>query len=384
MESKQVVALLLAGGRGSRLQELTENIAKPALHFGGKYRLIDFSLSGCVRAGIDTVGVLTQYEPHELNSYIGRGRPWNLDSQNGGVYILTPYINSSGANCWYRGTADAVRKNIQFVEKFAPREVLILSGDHIYEMDYSRLIAEHRKNDADLTICAKPVAWEEAYRFGILNTDDRGRITHFVEKPESPSGNLASMGVYVFKWEFLKNFLLRTDKSITDFGRNVIPYLIREENKVYSYNYKDYWMDIGTIQSYWQAHMDLLVNDSGLNLREMELYSRCHVTGVQYFSATSIIKNSVVGEGSIIAGDVINSVMFYDTELGRNSEINYSVILPGTRIGEGVKVNNAVIGRNTKINMGNQIGFRGKKEGITLVGNNRTIRARKNVTVAVK
>ncbi|MFW6237852.1 MAG: glucose-1-phosphate adenylyltransferase [Halanaerobiales bacterium] len=384
MKGKEVVAMLLAGGRGNRLQELTENIAKPALYFGGKYRLIDFPLSGCARAGIEAVGVLTQYEPLELNSYIGRGQPWNLDREDGGVYILAPYVNSSGKNCWYRGTADAVRKNIQFVERFTPEDVVILAGDHIYEMDYSHLLDFHRETEADLTICAREVPWEETYRFGILNVNKEGKVKKFMEKPRNPSSNLASMGVYIFKWNILKNYLTQTDKSVNDFGHSVIPLYLREGERVFAYRFNDYWMDVGTIQSYWQAHMDLLSADSGLNLRKMKIYSRCPVTDVQYFSSCSTIENSIVGGGSVISGNVKNSVIFYDVELGKNSEVVNSVILPGTRIKTGAKVSNSVIGRDSIIGRGANIGFEGEKEGITLVGNNRTIRSTLNVNTAIK
>ncbi|MFW5999414.1 MAG: glucose-1-phosphate adenylyltransferase [Halanaerobiaceae bacterium] len=370
---KKLLAILLAGGRGTRLGELTDNIAKPALHFGGKYRLIDFPLSNCTQSGIDTVGVITQYEPLELNSYIGRGKPWYLDKRNGGVFILPPYVNSAGKNCWYKGTADAVYQNINFIERFNPEHVLVLSSDHIYNMDYSKMFVHHKKHDAELTISVKPVCWQNANRFGIMDTDKEQRIVDFEEKPQKPKSNLASMGIYIFKWNVLREYLKYDSKPTMDFGKDIIPRILKQKRKIYAYFFDRYWKDVGTIQSYWQANMDLLSEDSSFNISEMEIYSRFPDLDVQYFTSTASVQNSLIGEGSVIRGNIKNSVIFYDVKVGRNSEIYDSVILPGAKIGNNVHIYNSVIGKNTIIEDGNYIGFPGSGEGITLIGNDRKI-----------
>ena len=382
MRSNEMIAMLLAGGKGTRLRELTENMAKPALHFGGKYRLIDFPLSNCVSAGIDTVGVLTQYEPLELNCYIGKGRPWHLDKRDGGAYVLPPYVNSNGNNCWYKGTADAISQNISFIERADPEYVLILSGDHIYNMDYSRMLDEHKKKEADLTISVKPVPWQEAYRFGIMNTDKDRRIIDFEEKPRDARSNLASMGVYIFKWDVLKKYLLAKEDRTVDFGKDIIPLMLRQGKRIYAYCFNKYWKDVGTVRSYWEANMDLISDNSGFDLREMDLYTRSPELGVQCFNSNSRVESSIIGEGSIIRGDIMKSIIFYNVEIGKNSTIKNSVILPGAKIGSNVHINNSVIGSNTLIEDGNYIGFPGQGEGITLIGNNKTIERKVEMTAA--
>ncbi|MFW6035677.1 MAG: glucose-1-phosphate adenylyltransferase [Halothermotrichaceae bacterium] len=369
MNKKEVVAMLLAGGRGTRLKELTEGIAKPAVYFGGKYRIIDFPLSNCSNSGINTVGVLTQYEPFILNTYIGTGSPWDLDVYDGGIYVLPPYVDTQGGNRWYKGTANAIFHNIDFIEQFDPEHVMILSGDHIYKMNYNKFLNYHKEKDADVSISVYPVPWEQASRFGIMDTDDDGQITDFYEKPEKPKSNLASMGIYIFKWPLLKKYL--TEKN-TDFGGDIIPAMLDNNKKVFAYRFTDYWKDVGTIESYWKANMDLLTDVSELKIdeRSWHIYSRNPNLPVQFVGEKADIHNSLVNEGCVVQGTVKNTVLHYNVTIGRGSVIKDSVILPGVKIGENVQVDKAIIGEGTIIKDNVKIG---SKEDVTLIGNGKCI-----------
>ncbi|MFW5999697.1 MAG: glucose-1-phosphate adenylyltransferase [Halanaerobiaceae bacterium] len=381
MSNKEVIAMLLAGGQGTRLRELTEEIAKPAVHFGGKYRIIDFALSNCTNSGINTIGVLIQYEPFVLNSYIGSGRPWDLDRNNGGLFVLPPYIDSRGDSNWYKGTADAVYHNISFIEEFNPEHVLILSGDHIYQMDYRKMLDFHRQKDAEVTISVRPVPWEEASRFGLMNTDDEDRIMEFQEKPDEPESNLASMGVYLFKWEVLREYLLRDDedKPAIDFGGDIMPRMLKDDRKVFAYCFNGYWKDVGTVKSFWEANMDLLEQDPDIKLDDPDwhIFSRNPNMPVQYISPTARLKNSMANEGCIIHGDVEGTLLYYGVKVGAGSVIRDSVILPDVKIGENVKIERAIIGEKTIICDNAEIGI--DDPGITLVGNRRTLKNGKEV-----
>lgn len=360
MISKDCVAMILAGGQGSRLGALTKNVAKPAVPFGGKYRIIDFPLSNCVHSGIDTVGVLTQYQPLELNTYIGNGTPWDLDRNNGGVYVLPPY-QSAKAGEWYKGTANAIYQNLGFLEGFAPENVLILSGDHIYKMHYGKMLDAHKKSDAAITIAVMPVPWDEASRFGIMNVDEDGRIVEFEEKPQNPKSNLASMGIYIFKYDVLKKYLCedeRDPKSANDFGKNIIPKMLQNGENMMSYTFEGYWKDVGTVQSLWEANMDLIDPPPKFELYEKHwnIYSRNLALSPHYIGTTAKVTRSTVTEGCSINGIVDHSVIFSDVSVGENSDIKDSVIFPGAVIGKNVKIEKAVIGQNAIIDDGAQIG----------------------------
>ncbi len=353
---KDCVTMLLAGGQGSRLYVLTEKKAKPALPFGGKYRIIDYALSNCVNSGLDTVGVLTQYQPLLLNEYIGNGQPWDLDRLSGGVNILPPYQKSDGSD-WYSGTANAVYQNIPFIERYNPENVLILSGDHIYKMDYSKMLSYHKKMDAACSIAVIDVPLHEASRFGIINTDDENRILEFEEKPETPKSTKASMGIYIFKWSCLKKYLMEDSEnpaSSNDFGKDVLPRILECGEKMYAYSFDGYWKDVGTIDSLWQANMDLLEEDAVGN-SEWKIYSRSMEKPPHYISENAVVKNSIVSEGCEIYGTVENCVLFpsvtvkegahlrdsiimADTVIGKNSCINYSIIDEEVSIGEDCRI----------------------------------------------
>lgn len=352
--------MILAGGQGSRLGALTKNVAKPAVPFGGKYRIIDFPLSNCVHSGIDTVGVLTQYQPLELNTYIGNGTPWDLDRNNGGVYVLPPY-QSANAGEWYKGTANAIYQNLGFLEGFAPENVLILSGDHIYKMHYGKMLEAHKKSDAAITIAVMPVPWDEASRFGIMNVDGDGRIVEFEEKPKNPKSNLASMGIYIFKYDVLKKYLCedeRDPKSANDFGKNIIPKMLENGENMMSYTFDGYWKDVGTVQSLWEANMDLIDSPPKFELYEKHwnIYSRNLALSPHYIGTTAKVTRSTVTEGCSINGTVDHSVIFSAVSVGENSIIKDSVIFPGAVIGKNVKIKKAVIGQNAIISDGAQIG----------------------------
>ncbi|MCH5209822.1 MAG: glucose-1-phosphate adenylyltransferase [Oscillospiraceae bacterium] len=360
MVSKDCVAMILAGGQGSRLGALTKNVAKPAVPFGGKYRIIDFPLSNCVHSGIDTVGVLTQYQPLELNRYIGNGNPWDLDRSHGGVYVLPPY-QSAQTGEWYKGTANAIYQNISFLEGFNPKHVLILSGDHIYKMHYGEMLKAHKESGAAATIAVMPVPWEEASRFGIMNVDDEGTIVEFEEKPAEPKSNLASMGIYIFSYDALKRYLTDDEHDPTsdnDFGKNIIPKMLSNGEKMISYRFEGYWKDVGTIQSLWEANMDLLDEPPkfDLNDRHWSIYSRNLALAPHYIGTNAKITSSTVTEGCHIDGEIEHSVIFGGVELGEGSIIKDSVIMPGAKIGKNVVVQNAVVGADAVIGDNAKVG----------------------------
>ena len=360
MVSKDCVAMILAGGQGSRLGALTKNVAKPAVPFGGKYRIIDFPLSNCVHSGINTVGVLTQYQPLELNRYIGNGSPWDLDRSHGGVYVLPPY-QSAKAGEWYKGTANAIYQNLSFLESFKPENVLILSGDHIYKMHYGEMLKAHKESGAAVTIAVMPVPWEEASRFGIMNVDEEGTITDFEEKPAEPKSNLASMGIYIFTYEVLKKYLEadeRDPSSANDFGKNIIPTMLENGEKMVSFRFEGYWKDVGTIHSLWEANMDLVDQPPkfDLNDRSWSIYSRNMALAPHYVGQNAKITNSTVTEGCFIDGEIKHSVIFGGVELGEGSVVSDSVIMPGAKIGKNVVIEKAVIGADAVIGDGAKVG----------------------------
>ena len=360
MVSKDCVAMILAGGQGSRLGALTKNVAKPAVPFGGKYRIIDFPLSNFVHSGINTVGVLTQYQPLELNRYIGNGNPWDLDRSHGGVYVLPPY-QSAKAGEWYKGTANAIYQNLSFLESFKPENVLILSGDHIYKMHYGEMLKAHKESGAAVTIAVMPVPWEEASRFGIMNVDEEGTITDFEEKPAEPKSNLASMGIYIFTYEVLKKYLEadeRDPSSANDFGKNIIPTMLENGEKMVSFRFEGYWKDVGTIHSLWEANMDLVDQPPkfDLNDRSWSIYSRNMALAPHYVGQNAKITNSTVTEGCFIDGEIKHSVIFGGVELGEGSVVSDSVIMPGAKIGKNVVIEKAVIGADAVIGDGAKVG----------------------------
>ena len=360
MRKKEVVAMILAGGQGSRLGILTKNIAKPAVPFGGKYRIIDFPLSNCSNSGIYTVGVLTQYKPLDLNAHIGIGDPWDLDRRDEGVSILPPYQEEKGGD-WYKGTANAIYQNIQFVDRYDPEYVLILSGDHIYKMDYYKMLDFHKDNHADATIAVIDVPLEEASRFGIMNTRADNSIYEFEEKPKLPKSTNASMGIYIFNWSILKKYLREDEKDINssnDFGKNIIPNMLRSGRKLMAYPFEGYWKDVGTIESLWEANMDLLKRDNDLNLYDSEwkIYSQNQVRPAHYIGEEARIINSLIVEGCIIHGKVENSVLSQGVYVGKNTVIRDSVIMPNVQIGDNVKIEKAIVGNNAIINHNCNIG----------------------------
>ena len=360
MQNKDCIALILAGGQGSRLGVLTKKVAKPAVNFGGKYRIIDFPLSNCTNSNIDTVGVLTQYQPLELNSYIGSGQPWDLDRSFGGVYLLPPYMKSESGT-WYKGTANAIFQNMNFIQMFNPRNVLILSGDHIYKMNYAKMLEAHNKSDADVTISCIRVPWDQANRFGIMETDRNLRIKNFFEKPENPISNMASMGVYIFKWEILKDYLVKDEqdeKSSNDFGKNIIPKMLKDGRRMYAYKFKGYWKDVGTIYSLWEANMELLHKKPAMNLfdKGWRIYSKNAIQPPHYTAEGAVIKDSMVTEGSVIYGKVKNSIISSGVRIGKNSTVEDSVLFPGVVIEDECIVKKAIIGERSVVMEGSQIG----------------------------
>ncbi len=361
MNAKDCVAMILAGGQGSRLGALTKNVAKPAVPFGGKYRIIDFPLSNCVHSGIDTVGVLTQYQPLELNTYIGNGGPWDLDRNHGGVYVLPPY-QSAQAGEWYKGTANAIYQNLSFLDRFSPKNVLILSGDHIYKMHYGEMLKAHKKSGAAVTIAVMPVPWEEASRFGIMNVNEEGLITEFEEKPANPKSNLASMGIYIFDYKVLKKYLEddeRNPESSNDFGKNIIPCMLQNGEKMVSYRFEGYWKDVGTVQSLWEANMDLIDSPPKFDITEggWSIYSRNTALAPQYVGKNAKIKNSSVTQGCVVYGEIDHSIIFSNVQVGENSKILDSVVMPDVKIGNDVTINKAVIGAGAVIEDGAVIGM---------------------------
>lgn len=353
MVTKKCVAMLLAGGQGSRLGVLTKNTAKPAVPFGGKYRIIDFPLSNCTNSGIDTIGVLTQYKPLKLNSYIGIGQPWDLDRLNGGVTILPPYMKQSVGE-WYSGTANAIYQNIEFIEAYQPEHVLILSGDQIYKMDYSEILEFHEEKNADVTIAILEVPWEDASRFGIMNTNEENQIYEFVEKPKNPISNKASMGIYLFNWKKLRQYLIEdqnTPDSNSDFGKDIIPKMLQNGEKMYAYPFKGYWRDVGTIKSLWEANMDLLEENPELDLYDpgWRIYSRNPVEPPHFIAHGANVRRCIITEGGIIYGDVYHSVLFSGVTIGRGSKIHNSILMPNVKVGENTIIENAIIAENTVI-----------------------------------
>ncbi len=348
---KEMIAMLLAGGQGSRLGALTSRVAKPAVAFGGKYRIIDFPLSNCINSGIDTVGVLTQYQPLRLNTHIGIGIPWDLDRNNGGVTVLPPYERSDNSE-WYTGTANAIYQNMNYMEQYNPEYVLILSGDHIYKMDYEVMLDFHKENKADVTIATMPVPLEEASRFGIVIADEDKRIREFEEKPEHPRSNLASMGIYIFSWKVLKEALIAMkDQSSCDFGKHIIPYCHEKKQRLFAYEYNGYWKDVGTLGSYWEANMELIDLIPEFNLYEeyWKIYTKSDIIEPQYLSADSVVEKSIIGEGTEVYGEVHSSVIGAGVTIGKGSIVRDSIIMKGTQIGDNVVIDKSIIAENCTI-----------------------------------
>ncbi len=360
LRKKRCVAMLLAGGQGSRLGILTRHMAKPAVPFGGKYRIIDFPLSNCSNSGIDVVGVLTQYQPMELNAYIASGAPWDLDLVNGGVFVLPPYQAGKSGE-WYKGTANAIYQNLAFISQYNPDYVLILSGDHIYKMDYAAMIAYHEQQQADVTIAVRQVPWEEASRFGIMNTDETSRITEFEEKPAQPKSNNASMGVYVFNWEKLRDYLLADDRdpvSSNDFGKNIIPTMLSDGQKMVAYSFNGYWKDVGTIESLWEANMDLLEKTPEIDLhdKKFRVYARNLGMQPQYIADGAQVDNCLITEGCQIMGSITHSVLSSGSVVEKGAQVIDSVIMPGARIEEGAIVRRAIVAENAWVGRNAQVG----------------------------
>ncbi|WP_377889097.1 glucose-1-phosphate adenylyltransferase [Alkalihalobacillus sp. R86527] len=360
MSKKRCVAMLLAGGQGTRLGKLTTRLAKPAVPFGGKYRIIDFTLSNCSNSNIDTVGVLTQYQPYILNSYIGIGSAWDLDRKNGGVSVLPPFLGQKGGE-WYKGTANAIYQNMYYLRQYDPEYVLVISGDHIYRMDYSEMLDYHEEQGADATIAVLEVPWNEASRFGIMNTDEENRIVEFQEKPEEPKTNLASMGVYIFSWKALEKYLTEDEAnphSSNDFGKDIIPAMIEDQKKLCAYSFSGYWKDVGTLQSLWEANMDLLDDDPDLILNDpsWRIYSVNPNQPPQYIAPQANVSRSLVNEGCVVYGDVYRSVLFYGVHVGLGTTIKNSIIMPDVKIGSNVKIENAIIESGTVIEDGMELG----------------------------
>ena len=357
---KECIAMLLAGGQGSRLYVLTSNVAKPAVPFGGKYRIIDFPLSNCTNSGIDTVGVLTQYKPLELNSYIGSGQPWDLDRLDGGVHILPPYMREGDKGTWFKGTANAIYQNIGFVDMYDPEYVVILSGDHIYKMNYDKMLEAHKAAGAACTISVLEVPWDEAPRFGIMAVDGENNITEFQEKPKQPKSNLASMGIYVFTWQKLRQALIEDEadpNSSNDFGKNIIPKFLAAGEKMIAYRFDGYWKDVGTLESLWDANMDML-SRGDLDLLEdsWPIYARLPSEPPAYIGKTSLVEHSVVTQGCEITGTVKNSVLSHGARVEDGAEVHYSVLMPGVTVKRGAVVRYAILGENCQVDAGAVVG----------------------------
>ena len=349
--AKEMIAMLLAGGQGSRLGVLTQKVAKPAVSFGGKYRIIDFPLSNCINSGVDTVGVLTQYQPLRLNSHIGIGIPWDLDRNVGGVTILPPYERSKGSD-WYTGTANAIYQNLEFIDYYNPEYVLILSGDHIYKMDYENMLEYHKSCDADITLATYQVPWEEASRFGVVITDENNVISEFEEKPANPRSNKASMGIYIFSWKVLREALVKMkDQPECDFGKHIIPYCHSNGKKICAYDFKGYWKDVGTLGSYWEANMELVDIVPEFNLYEefWKIYTKGDIIRPQYVSGDAVIDRCIIGEGAEIYGEVHNSVIGADVRIEKGVVVRDSIIMRHSTIGEGTQVNKAIIAENVHV-----------------------------------
>ena len=379
----ECIAMLLAGGQGSRLGILTKQIAKPAVPYGGKYRIIDFPLSNCVNSGIYTVGVLTQYQPLELNDYIGNGQPWDLDRENGGVHVLSPYQQIKGTE-WYKGTANAIYQNITFIERYDPEYVLILSGDHIYKMDYSKMIDYHKEKNADCTIAMLEVPWDEASRFGLMIVNDDGSISEFEEKPKNPRSNKASMGVYVFNWKKLRQYLIEDEAkegSSNDFGHDLIPAMHENGERMFAYQFDGYWKDVGTINSLWDANLDLLNPKVDLNLDDdgWKIYSRSPAAPPHYIGSNAEIESSMITEGCDIEGKIDFSVLFANVTVEEGAEVKYSIVMPGTVVKKGAVVQYSIVAENAVIEEGAVVGESPENMadvndwGVAVIGNGVTI-----------
>ena len=391
-QKKDCIAMILAGGQGSRLGILTKNIAKPAVPYGGKYRIIDFPLSNCVNSGIDTVGVLTQYQPLELNEYIGNGEPWDLDRSNGGVHILSPYQQIEGSQ-WYKGTANAIYQNINFIDRYDPEYVVVLSGDHIYKMDYNKMLQFHKEKNAACTIAMLEVPWEEASRFGLMFVDDDGKITDFEEKPKNPKSNKASMGVYMFTWKILRKYLLEDEAredSSNDFGKDVIPAMHSAKERLFAFAFDGYWKDVGTIDSLWESNLDLLNPkvDLDLNDNNWKIYSRNLASPPHYISPDASVQNSLVAEGCVIEGNVEFSILFADVTIEKGAKVEYSIVMPGTTIKAGATVQYSILAENSLIEENAYIGEKPENMdnlddwGVAVVGAN--VNVKENAKVLPK
>lgn len=360
MARKNMVAMILAGGQGSRLGLMTKKMAKPAVSFGGKYRIIDFALSNCSNSGIDTVGILTQYRPQELNAHIGIGTPWDLDRVHGGVALLPPYMSEAGGD-WYKGTANAVYQNLNFLDHYNPSYVLMLSGDHIYKMDYRKMLEAHINAQADATIAVIDVPLEEASRFGIMNTDETGRIVEFEEKPKQPKSTLASMGIYIFTYEKLRDYLIKDAQdpdSSYDFGKNIIPAMLGNNEKLIAYRFEGYWKDVGTVQSFWEANMDMLRVDNEINLFQSnwKMYTQTASRPSQYIGKNAVIKDSMISEGCVVLGEVNHSIIFPGVTIAENARVVDSIVFPNCVIQENVIVNKSILLDNVRVEPNNVIG----------------------------
>ena len=381
---KECIAMLLAGGQGSRLYCLTQDTAKPAVPFGGKYRIIDFPLSNCVNSGIDTVGVLTQYQPLELNDYIGNGQPWDLNRNWGGAHILPPYTQSK-TESWYKGTANAIYQNIPFVDRYNPEYVVILSGDHIYKMDYNKMLSFHKQKGSECTIAVMPVSMEEATRMGIMSTDDNDAIVDFEEKPKQPKSNLASMGVYIFTWSALKQYLIDDEadpQSENDFGKNIIPAFLKDGRPMFAYAFEGYWKDVGTLDSLWDANMDLLDPSDPINMRDpsFRIYARNYSAPATRLGSGAKVTNSFVAEGCTIRGNVEHSVLYTGCQIEEGAVVVGAVIMPNTIVRKGADLSYCIVGEQCVVEEGARIGERPENYldgdwGIAVVGHQRTIAA---------
>ena len=386
---KKCVAMLLAGGQGSRLYALTQKVAKPAIPYGGKNRFIDFPLSNCINSGIDTVGVLTQYQPMVLNEYIGNGQPWDLDKMHGGVHVLPPYQTAAGAS-WYEGTANAIYQNMAFIERYDPEYVIVLGGDHIYKMDYSKMLDYHIANNADSTIAVIDVPRSEASRFGIMTCDEEGRIVDFTEKPKEPKSTLASMGIYVFSWEKLRKYLIENENANTgskDFGKDIIPAMLANDERLFAYEFEGYLKDVGTLDSLWEANMDLLSPSVPLNLYDpnWKVYSRHNNMPPQYIGKNAHVENSMITEGSVVDGTVDFSIISSGVTIEEGASVKYSIVMPGTTIKKNAVVEYAIIGENCVVESDAMIGMNPESVpnrddwGIAVLGHNITISSGKRV-----
>ena len=374
MQQKECIAMLLAGGQGSRLKALTKRIAKPAVSFGGKYRIIDFALSNCINSDINTVGILTQYKPYLLNAYIGNGEGWDLDGLNGQVSLLPPYFTEEGGS-WYDGTADAIFKNIDFIDSVNPKYVLILSGDHLYKMDYNDMLQHHKKVNADLTVSVINVSLDEASRFGIMSVDEEQHITKFTEKPKKPESTLASMGIYIFTWSVLRKALVEdsTDKnSEHDFGKNIIPNMLKDEKRLFAYEFKGYWKDIGTIDSYYEANMDLLRDDPHMDIyeRNMRIYSNSNISPPHFVGSSGKVERSLICNGCVIDGKVSHSILSTNVVVEKGAEVIDSILLPNVHVKAGAKVVKAIVGESSVISAKAKLGSSAKNAEIALIGDN--------------